>query len=158
MNSIFGTIKQIPSITKEELQHRLNLSIACVIDETEDKKLLRMVLGCHHTDYSYIWAEKNGPVIGRIYSPRNVYTLDAKPKKCAIEVGHFITLHEFGHPLMFKPSMKEVLSQLPSLLFDEDKLKGHKLYYNTKAFSDHAPSTLLGNDYHVAVTTVWHGI
>lgn len=152
--SIFK-IKQIPSISKEELERRLSMSIACIIDESSGNRMLQNAGDVHHSNHAYTWSENPGEVIGQIYSPRNVYVKD----KCvAVEVGQFITLHEFGHPIMFKPSKKEVLSQLPSELFNEKKLGGKKLFYNTKAISSHAPSSLLGNDYHIGITTVWHSV
>lgn len=157
--SIFGDIKQIPKISKEELERRISLSIACLVREGDNGRSLINAGKVHPTNEAYTWGDKPGEVIGRIYSPRNVYVKEGNDHKCvAVEVGQFITLHEFGHPSLFKPSVKEVLSQLPEELFNEKKLAGKKLYFNTKAISDHAPSTLLGNDYHIGITTVWHAV
>ena len=46
------------------------------------------------------------------------------PKKAeeAIDLkflGDIVTLHEYGHPMLFKPSVAEVLAQIPSHLIDE---------------------------------------
>src|SRR3972149_4776814 len=92
--------ERIPKIDKLELSKRMTLIFPCVVEENE------------------IFLIKN------IGNPIN-YSFSWDAKKVADKVGMFITLHNFGYYGFYKPSIEEVLAQLPAELFDEKSSAGN---------------------------------
>lgn len=67
------------------------------------------------------------------------------------KVGSWITFHTFGYVLFFKPSISEVVSQLPNYLFDDKS----RYLFETDILTDYAPNSHIYNTYHIAVTTLY---
>ena len=112
-------------------------------------------------NYSFSWDAKKGKNVGLI-SHDGLSKRDRPAenggwycKKVADKVGMFITLHNFGYYGFYKPSIEEVLAQLPAELFDEKKLSGRKLYFTNKMISDDVNTSLLDQEYHIAKTVVY---
>ena len=68
-------------------------------------------------------------------------------------IGRYITFHRNGHPLCFKPSIAEVLQQLPQELTESKD----ELYFDTDLIHPNANVCSIGspNAFHIAVTSVY---
>jgi hypothetical protein len=158
---------RIPKISSEELNRRLKLIIPCIQKEQpqEGETLERLTLiEIKDADpkNSFMWDVIKGKVLGLI-SHGEICVRD-KPmqggwylKTVCESVGEFITIHGCGHPMMFKPSIEEVLAQLPEEIFDEEKLSGRKLYFTTKMLNetDFLNTSMISSTYHIAKTRVY---
>lgn len=68
-------------------------------------------------------------------------------------VGQFVTFHANGSPLFFKPTVHQVLTQLPQEIIE---LEGD-FYFTTEVIAEDVNKCSVGhfNKYHVAVTSVY---
>lgn len=149
---------KIPEISKKELNRRLSFISPCI---KKDNEIIKM------TDYgdpikqSFSWNFKEGDVLGSIC--HNGFGVKDRPsefggwylKQISETVGSFITLHRFAYYGFYKPSIEEVLSQLPEELFDEAKLAGRKLYFTNEMISSDINVSMLESEYHIAKTKVY---
>ena len=160
--------KMIPKISSEELNRRLKLITPCVtINKSESGETIERSHMVEIKDAdpknAYKWDYKKGEDFGTI-DHSGVYKRD-KPhpsggwylKETMESVGEFVTLHGCGHPMLFKPSIEEVLAQLPAELFDEKKLAGRKLYFTNEILNekDFMKTSMLSSYYHIAKTIVY---
>jgi len=90
---------------------------------------------------------------------KTAYTWEAEKRKVRdvdrgnlMKVDSFITFHTFGYVLFFKPSVAEVLSQLPGSLFENES---KRYLIETEMLTDYAPASHIYDTYHMAVTTVY---
>lgn len=148
----------IPKISKEELQRRMKIISPC--SQKENKIILMKDYG-DPIKQSFSWNFKDGKTLGTV-SYNGIHKKDRPAenggwylKTIADRVGEFITLHGFGYYGFYKPSIEEVLSQLPSELFDEEKLAGRKLYFTNKMISEEINTAMLDQNYHIAKTVVY---
>jgi hypothetical protein len=148
----------IPEISKEEIKRRAKLVFPCTIKERE----LILMKDCGNPiTQSFSWNFKEDKTLGNI-SFEGISVRD-KPapgggwfcKTIAKKVGEFLTLHEFAYYGFFKPSIGEIVSQLPSELFDEKKLAGRKIYITNKMISDDVNTAMLNQTWHIAKTIVY---
>lgn len=65
-------------------------------------------------------------------------------------IGRYITFHFYGHATYFKPSIGEVLSQLPQEILDRKET----LYFTTEPIAENPRQCKAGN-LHVGVTSVF---
>ncbi len=92
----------IPEISREELLSRYK-SIKPIIDIKGKKYFLREFTESELTDISYIWIDNED--IGEIVDMNLFVPYVEKDFEC---------IHQyFGHPLLFKPSIAEILAQIP---------------------------------------------
>jgi hypothetical protein len=148
----------ILEISKEEIERRAKLVFPCSQKENE------MVLMKDYGDpikQSFSWNFKEGEAVGTV-SYDGILERDRPSegggwymKKVAEKVGEFITLHNFAYYGFYKPSIGEIVSQLPLELFDEEKLAGRKLYITNKMISDEINTAMLDQNYHIAKTRVY---
>lgn len=162
---------RIPKITSKELNHRIKLITPCVIvkdtmpgdqcerdfvTEIKDFKLKnafkfsykegeRLGFLSHHSICVKDRAVNDGP--------KDAFYL----KTICEEIGEFITIHSCGHPMLFKPSIEEVLAQLPAELFDEKKLASRRLYFTTDILNENnfLHTSMISQQYHIAKTRVY---
>ena len=149
---------RIPKIEKSELTRRLKLIHPCIEKENE---IIKITNYGDPIKQSFSWDYKEGTTIG--FVSHDGISKRGKPAegggwycdKVANKIGEFITLHNFGYYGFYKPSIEEVLAQLPEELFDEDKLAGRKLYFINKMISSDINTSLLDGEYHIAKTRVY---
>lgn len=158
----FDFIKRmIPKIFKPELDRRFRLIIPCVKEGND----VFQIKNCGDPiKESFSWQYQKGEAVGIISfdglsvkdrpSERGGWYL----KKVAERVGEFITLHRFNYYGFYKPSIEEVLAQLPKELFDEKKLAGRTLYFINNMISDDINTAMLNQEHHIAKTTVYISI
>jgi hypothetical protein len=148
----------IPKISKEEIERRAKLIHPC---SKEDNEIFLMEKYGDPIKQSFSWNFKKGESVGLI-SHDGISKRD-KPaegggwylKTVAEKVGEFLTLHCFGYYGFYKPSIGEIVSQLPAELFDEEKLAGRKLYITNKMISEEINTAMLDQNYHIAKTAVY---
>lgn len=148
----------IPKINEEEIKRRAKLVFPCTIKENQ---IILMENYGNPITQSFSWNFKEGKTLGKISyegiskrdrpSPMGGWYL----KPVAEKVGEFITLHGFAYYGFFKPSIGEIVSQLPSELFDEEKLAGRKIYLTNKMISDDVNTSMLNQNWHIAKTIVY---
>jgi hypothetical protein len=156
----FDFIKNmIPKIDIIELDRRIKLTIPCV---EKDNKVIRIKNYGDPIKQSFSWSHSEDKEIGHIsydgLSERDrpaEYPGSWYMKQVADKVGEFLTLHNFGYYGFYKPSIEEVLAQLPAELFDEEKLAGRKLYFTNKMISADINVSMLNQENHIAKTTVY---
>lgn len=176
---------RIPKIETKELKRRISLAFPCVVSNDYDynhntrkilvEKYKNSLPSGSYTKHlikiktpdpkqSFMWDWKEDKLIGLIthsgisvrdkpaLSPGSWYL-----KRIYERVGEFTTLHSCGHPMLFKPSVEEVLAQLPAELFDEEKLAGRRLYYTTNILNNNnfSETSMLSSTYHIAKTIVY---
>jgi hypothetical protein len=148
----------IQKIDEKELSRRLKLISPCVQKERE---IVKMEKYGDPIKQSFSWSYKEGDVVGTVsFDGISVRDRPAEGggwylKQVADKVGEFLTLHGFGYYGFYKPSIEEVLSQLPAELFDEEKLAGRKLYFTNKMISEDLNTAMLNQNYHIAKTMVY---
>lgn len=156
----FDFEERIPKIEKSELDRRLKLIFPC---SKKDNEVFKMKNCGDPVKQSFSWNFKQGESVGLIshdgLSVRDRPAEHGKDswylKKVADKVGEFLTLHGFAYYGFYKPSLEEVLAQLPAELFDEKKLAGRKLYFTNKMISDDVNTSMLDQSYHIAKTRVY---
>lgn len=148
----------IPEISEEELERRMKFISPC--SEKENKIILMKDLG-DPIKQSFSWNYKDGETLGTV-SYDGIHKKDRPAenggwytKLIAEKIGEFLTLHGFAYYGFYKPSIKEVLSQLPKEIFDEEKLAGRKLYFTNKMISSEINIAMLDQNYHIAKTVVY---
>lgn len=158
---------RIPKITKAELARRIRLARPCIIKEEADKlTTIHVMKDPHPSNVSFIWDPKGKKEIG-IITPGGISVRNKKLLSGGCELkpvgkflGEFVTLHGCGHPALFKPSVEEILSQLPKMMFSERNLSGRTLYYTTNILNDDNVyhTSMLGSIHHIAKTRVYISI
>lgn len=153
----------IPTIERAELDRRLKFTIPCIYKE--EKNTVYEALECGDpVTQSFNWNAKPGREIGLIFhrglSVKDRPCEDGKGhylKNSAEEIGEFLTLHGCGYYGFFKPSVEEVLAQLPAEIFDEKKLAGRKLYFFVRILNNTnvLHTSMLAQTYHIAKTFVY---
>jgi len=148
----------IHKIDEKELNRRLKLISPCVEKERE---IIKMKDYGNPINQSFSWTYKEGDVVGTVsFDGISVEDRPAENggwymKQVAEKVGEFLTLHGFAYYGFYKPSLEEVLSQLPAELFDEEKLAGRKLYFTNKMISEDLNTAMLNQNYHIARTSIY---
>jgi len=120
--------EKIPEISDERLEE-LCEKIKPVVDNSRrhDKVQLWYIKAVDPRDMSFLW--------------------DPKPTKRARGLRKYkeiVTLHSYGAPVLFKPSIAEVLSQIPEKDID-----------NVAAFETEHLGFSEGSNYHTAVTILY---
>ncbi len=154
--------KMLPKIEKAELERRLKFISPCILQERE---VLKLNSFGDPINRSYSWeADKDDCTLVGTLTQSGIAVKDRPAefgtdswymKSVASRIGEFITLHNFGYYGLYKPSIEEVLAQLPEELFDEVKLAGRQLYFTNKMISDDINVALLNQEFHIAKTNVY---
>lgn len=149
----------IPKISNEEILRRAQFVFPCTIDEKNNVVLMKNY--GNPIKQSFSWGYEVDKKLGKI-SYEGISKRDRPAllggwycKIIAEKVGEFLTLHEFAYYGFFKPSIGEIVSQLPSELFDEKKLAGRKIYITNKMISDDVNIAMLNQTWHIAKTVVY---
>ncbi len=162
---------RIPKITSAELNRRIKFITPCVvIKDTMPGDQCERDFVTEIKDYklknAFKFSYKEGERLG--FLSHHAICVKDKPvndgpagayylKTICEEVGEFITIHGCGHPMLFKPSVEEVLAQLPAELFEEKKLAGCKLYFTTDILNEtnFLHTSMISQQYHIAKTRVY---
>lgn len=135
---------EIPVIPDDELARKAALCRQLVLGDNPYVASWKTGDDFSHRDSSYIWSPEK----------RKVTCL---PKMFATQtqvVDRYPTFHIFNYGLFFKPSVAETLAQLPNDMFTGVN-EGKKWLIHTNAFSEHAPTCMVDEDYHLAITSVY---
>ncbi len=153
---------RIPKIERSELDRRLKLITPCMLKDVRDVVKINNLKDPVKTSFS--WDSKGTETVGLIthdglsVRDRPGETPDSwYMKTVAEEVGEFLTLHNCNFYGFFKPSLEEVIAQLPAEIFDGKKLAKRKLYFFTKILndSDVLHTSMVSQTWHIAKTRVY---
>lgn len=126
----------IPEISKEELLARYK-RIKPIVEIEGENYFLREFTESELTDISYIWNKnenKREPVNMDLFVPRGK---------------NFECIHAYGHPALFKPSIAEVLAQIPER--DVPYVDAFKIIESPKTSSDFAKNQIVfDNGFHIS--------
>lgn len=121
----------IPKISDERIQSMLEVIRPMVLID-----------GVPHT-----FQEVDPRRVSFIWDPK-----DTKPVAGLVWVQTIRTLHTYGHPILFKPSVAEVLAQLPP---DLTGVVGFTIEGPADVGDLHAEPEALQAGFHVATVTLW---
>jgi hypothetical protein len=149
---------RIPEIDEQEIRRRASLIFPCIQKENE----IILMKNCGDPiNQSFSWNFQEDEILGTVSSD-SILVKDRPAesggwymKRIAEKVGEFITLHGFAYYGFYKPSVGEIVSQLPSELFDEKKLAGRKLYFTNQMISSDINVAMLEQNWHIAKTKVY---
>jgi hypothetical protein len=153
---------RIPTIERSELDRRLKLITPCFLKGNNEVRKIDNLRD--PVEHSFSFEAKGDELIG--YVSHGGLSVRDKPgerpdmwymKNVAEEVGEFLTLHYCAFYGFFKPSLEEVMTQLPAELFDEKKLAKRKLYFFTKILNneDVLHTSMVSQTWHIAKTRVY---
>lgn len=160
----FDFKQRIPKLSKEELFRRIKCIVPCIIDRRNG--MANAVVALKHVDptNAFRWDDKTqeGEIIGSLSfdgisvkdSPGHMPDSWHMRKVCE-NIGEFLTLHGFGYYGFYKPSVEEVVAQLPIELFDEEKLGGRTLFFINEPISHNLNEAMLDGEYHIGRTKVF---
>ena len=138
-------INLIPDISDDELIRRIKFFVPCVVDsdgvmsECKMKKDIKTL-----RNFSFNWTDGD-KVLGKLMSDGSVR--DEIRLKLCFEI---VTYHTWSYYGFFKPTVAEVLSQIPESIMKQIKTE---MYFCTKVITAEGDNiTLIDNDYHIGRT------
>lgn len=146
----------LPSLPREELDRRLQ-KVVPFRRFGEDKLKECWVIKINGFDTAYTWErERTGEFLGLSFGFNEDIleriTGEDNSFRTIFPTKTYVTQHTFGYHGLFKPTLIEVVSQLPAALFDHEKV-----YITTEPYMrDKADYYPLGVDcdIHLGLTTV----
>ena len=138
----------IPEISDKELANRMNFLVPCVLNPEDGilyECLVKKKSMLRNFSFNYM---DNKQDIGRLRSDGSVSGY-INLKFCF----EIVTAHTWDFYGFFKPTISEVLAQIPENIMSQIRSNNAKPYFFSKAITDKGDGvTIINHDYHIART------